>query len=466
MIPPDFSTLSPALRVAHRLATVGKHPEGLSLLRELLAGLVDSKQFIEIMQVWMVPGSGSPGLMGHFHQLPAIIENFAASGYATEAVRVLTTCIALDPGLSNQLLNTSRLGLFRSLSRSATDKRSSVASATRLADIGMNILRFGNPGGITLMGVAHRVAPDVAFPISEIAAHLDNLPRRQPVFLEIPEAQALTEAAYDFHFSGLQEPAVRVGTLIPSMLPWLDSHRLFMVLEFRAKPGATLALQASRKILEKGYAAEAINLLIDSEAISADELWTGLDRDIIRPSGALSASNWFNSSKRRAWGHLISLGRGRPPLPPTGRKSAGAPEDVTPHTEESPNLEPKRNLNAWIDDPRPKAGKVFHVSINIGAPKDSTLVSTPFAHLDWRGADFIDLMISVSSIDCDVDPSWQELKLPRTGDSETIKFAVTTMVPGQHEFAIRVYLAKQMIQLQSLSFKVAVADTQVQAIGT
>jgi hypothetical protein len=79
------------------------------------------------------------------------------------------------------------------------------------------------------------------------------------------------------------------------------------------------------------------------------------------------------------------------------------------------DLYPTRNVNAWIDDPYPRAGRLFRISINIGVPKESAAASVPFVGLAWRGVDFIDLGIAVSSIDCDVVPSWRELRLPRTG---------------------------------------------------
>jgi predicted acylesterase/phospholipase RssA len=144
-----------------------------------------------------------------------------------------------------------------------------------------------------------------------------------------------------------------------------------------------------------------------------------------------------------------------------GQRAAGEAHES--YTES--NLGSKRNLNAWIDDPRPTAGKLFHVLINIGVPKDAAKVSVPFAEPDWHGADFIDLVVALSSIDCDVEPSWHKLKLPRTGDSETIMFAVTPNIAGDHEFSIRIYLAKQMIQLQWLSFTVTVSPAQIQAVG-
>ena len=45
----DLRTLTLALRVARRLASGGRNQEGLSLLRELLASLVNSKQFLDVI---------------------------------------------------------------------------------------------------------------------------------------------------------------------------------------------------------------------------------------------------------------------------------------------------------------------------------------------------------------------------------------------------------------------------------
>jgi hypothetical protein len=124
---------------------------------------------------------------------------------------------------------------------------------------------------------------------------------------------------------------------------------------------------------------------------------------------------------------------------------------------------PKRSLNAWISNPRPTVGEAFRVSINIGIAKDTAAASVGFIEPDWGEAQSMDLVVSVSCLECTVVPSWQELKLPRTGDSKKIDFLITARAAGDREFTVRVYLAKQMIQLQSLRFTVTVAEAQKQS---
>jgi hypothetical protein len=131
-------------------------------------------------------------------------------------------------------------------------------------------------------------------------------------------------------------------------------------------------------------------------------------------------------------------------------------------TASADDVRPKRNLNAWISNPRPKVGEVFRVSINIGTAKDTVAASVSFIEPDWGEAEFMALIVSVSCLDCTVVPSWQELELPRTGDSRKIDFLIAPRVAGDRDFTVRVYLAKQMIQLQSLRFTVKVAEARKQ----
>jgi tetratricopeptide (TPR) repeat protein len=144
------------------------------------------------------------------------------------------------------------------------------------------------------------------------------------------------------------------------------------------------------------------------------------------------------------------------------RRYNEADAEVRAPTVSADDVRLKRNLNAWISNPRPEVSEVFRVSINIGTAKDTAAASVGFIEPDWGEAEFMDLIVSVSCLDCSVVPSWQELKLPRTGDSRKIDFLITARVAGDREFTVRVYLAKQMIQLQSLRFTVTVAEAQKQ----
>jgi uncharacterized protein YegL len=126
------------------------------------------------------------------------------------------------------------------------------------------------------------------------------------------------------------------------------------------------------------------------------------------------------------------------------------------------DLHPKRSLNAWISHPRPNVGEAFRVSINIGATKDSPIASVGFIEPGSSDQEFVELIVAIASLGCRVVPSWQKLKLPRTGETEKVDFHITARVGGDREFSVSVYLAKTMIELQSLRFKVTVAPAQVQ----
>ena len=117
----------------------------------------------------------------------------------------------------------------------------------------------------------------------------------------------------------------------------------------------------------------------------------------------------------------------------------------------------RRRLNARIDDPSPRQGRPFHVSIYIGISGPPTMASAPFNEPEWGDAQTIELIVSISARDCTVDPGGRELELPRAGDSNTVDFSVIATRPGEHQLSIKVYLAKQMILLQSLKFVVNVA---------
>src|SRR5258708_7642273 len=107
----DLRTVSRAMRIARRL-TADHSPEGLSLFRELLASLMDSRQFLEVIEPWIVPVSESLATGNVFtfcQKLPAIVRTFGASGYRTEAVRVMATGAGLVPALTSELIEATRL---------------------------------------------------------------------------------------------------------------------------------------------------------------------------------------------------------------------------------------------------------------------------------------------------------------------------------------------------------------------
>jgi hypothetical protein len=325
----DLRTLSLALRVARRLASGDQRQEGLALLRELLASLVDSKQFLDAIPLLVFPESPSlvtESILALSQKLPGIARTLAASGYATEAVRVMATGAGLAPALQSQLVETGH-AVSEPSSRAALVTVG--AAARELTGIGMDILKAGKPEGIILLGAAHRVSPDVELPIQYIRANIRNLPQREKVRIGAKDAQLLTNAAYDLRYSGRVEPAVRVGTGIPAMLSESTSRQLFKRLE-PAKPGSEAAFQASYEMLHKGYVAEAANLLIDSGATSPAELWTALDKEVIDPSPEITTPKRLNFYVRRG----LSLVTPDPVVAPdfSLETEAGGGGDVPPES--------------------------------------------------------------------------------------------------------------------------------------
>jgi len=316
ILPLDLRTLTLALRIARRLTVSSNSAEGLSLLRELLASLVNSNQILAVIQAWI--GSGSRALPPdnitmYCKKLPIIIETFAASGHAIEAVRVMATGVGLDPAMGSQLVEAARYAFTDSITKTISEE--CFAASRELTSIGMGILEAGNPEGIILMGAAHSVAPQYEMPVEEIEANLDHLQARQPASLGLREGQTLTKAAYDLHFSGRQEPAVRVGTLVPAMLSGASADQLFTRLEGAARPGTEKAFHTSRQILGKGYAAQAANLLVDSGSVSADDMWASLDREIGDPSQDLKTPSRVNYWARSIRSRLADPAQVDPPGP-------------------------------------------------------------------------------------------------------------------------------------------------------
>jgi hypothetical protein len=314
--PLDFQTQTSALQIAQRLAAAGNGPEGLSLLRELIAGLVDSNQILAVIEAWIAAGSRSSrssGVGAYYRKLPKIIETFAASGYAAEAARVMATGVGLYPDVSRSFVEAGRNSFGRT--KPDTVSEGSIAAAQELAGVGMDILKAGNSEGIILLGAARSVMPQISMPVEDIAANLQHLRSRKPVFLELDEARALTKAAYDLHLSGREKPAVRVGTLVSAMTADPSADQLIARLAKAARPETSRAFETSRRILSKGYPAEAVNLLIDSDSVSTEEMWLGMEEDIRNRGRRLKPPGPASFALRSAWKSGARQAQVDPPAP-------------------------------------------------------------------------------------------------------------------------------------------------------
>jgi hypothetical protein len=194
--------------------------------------------------------------------------------------------------------------------------------------------------------------------------------------------------------------------------------------------------------------------------VSVDDVFTTIREmrsgTVFRLDNLKTAGNASLSEVRDLVSVLSGMLKGKDRAEPGTPEARSAAESMTESA--SPSETSRRSLNAWIDDAAPRPGRPFHLRINIGAAVGGEAGSVVFVEPDWHGVDRIDLIVAVASAKCIVEPAWRELSLERTGDSEMLDFVVTALVPGDHDFTVRVYLAKQMVRLQSLSFSVVVAE--------
>jgi len=150
-------------------------------------------------------------------------------------------------------------------------------------------------------------------PLRAIFMEAGKLPGRTTADVGIPAGQILTRAAYDLYLSGRKDSAARIGALLPAMVAGPSADDVFGRLDKAARPEHRPAFDASRAMLSKGYVAEAADLLVDSGAVSADELWASVDREIAAPSVKLEPTSKINFAMRSLVGRLT-----QPRLAPPG----------------------------------------------------------------------------------------------------------------------------------------------------
>lgn len=148
------------------------------------------------------------------------------------------------------------------------------------------------------------------------------------------------------------------------------------------------------------------------------------------------------------------------------RTAAFEPRRTTSEPSNTGDIKPvlPRTLNAWIDIETPIERQPFHVEVMIGHVATKTKVSATFAEPDWGSVDRLDLLITLSGLGCDIEPAEHRIALPKIGDSPRVKFTVTADGQGPLQLSIRVYLARQLILLQSQAFTVEVTGTHAEVV--
>jgi hypothetical protein len=142
-----------------------------------------------------------------------------------------------------------------------------------------------------------------------------------------------------------------------------------------------------------------------------------------------------------------------------------------PETESTgPQPGPPRALNAWITDgePMPRVGHRSTLWINIGTKRLGALAAEPFRDPpdpDWGTRSELELLVIVRSPDLLVEPAARELRLPRRGDSEALRFEVEPLRARDTTLRVSVFLSRGMSLLEeyAVDFPVQVESTEAVA---
>lgn len=290
----NTGTLNAGLNLGQRLIAGGDAQSGLPLLREVFAASVDTKRpaasigILPRIAKWVVPYA-QPNVRHYygvdFNALPGIIGTLTSSGHADEAIRVLITAMGLDPSKSAWLIDATTKAFVAPVDTSIL----TIDAATWLMKTGQDYLHSGAVDGIALMTAAQRVG-HIPLPADDIKSSIDLIPDGTLVAtLDSSDAQAITDYAHAVRRAGSLRTAVGIGMLVPSKLGTHLQQSMMAELESSAQTTDVKIIDATRSVAAKGYAAQAVDMLMASDAISPDFAWGTLNGKVVDPSPDVSA---------------------------------------------------------------------------------------------------------------------------------------------------------------------------------
>ena len=119
-------------------------------------------------------------------------------------------------------------------------------------------------------------------------------------------------------------------------------------------------------------------------------------------------------------------------------------------------------------NPCPEWATGRQLRINIGSKRLGALAAEPFRDPpdpDWGTRNELELLVVVRSPDLLVEPAARELRLPRRGDSEELRFQVEPLRGGDTTLRVSVFLSRGMSLLEeyAVDFPVQVESTETVA---
>lgn len=373
-LPLDMKTVRRTLAIVRDLYEKGDTSESNFILGEVFAALSDTKWYNAALRDWFTSWEPTRGIatisgIDIAGALRPVALQLVEAGLRTRAARLIAAMSGLSPLDLNQYSGDVSVTRTRPLSRGRMEPE----VVRTLEENGVRMLEIGLPQGIAVLSSSYHFADPHASLSSEIHKYLKSLPNRKPAGLAKQEVETVANAAYDFHWSGRSESAVRLGLVLPSVSANYAANapkveRLWEELAGEAgtplgtaAPQMAGAVDVGLKLNEMGYPAEGASVFLDSldlkeDSPKWDRLWQVVDRDVLSstvkpPSRAGSHARGLYSTitfaSPIAGGppsiQLVSPGESQPagtPSPETPEGSAPPPPPKEPKNRGTPPCHP------------------------------------------------------------------------------------------------------------------------------
>jgi hypothetical protein len=419
-------TILDAFQLAGRLTVRGYVAEGSYIFREAAVPLEERSQVRPALEWWSK--LSSTVVSKPDRELGAQLHNLAVSlvkaGHRGEAVRVLTMALRHLPGRYSNLA-------FSSPPATPAVGTASVEIVTRLSEEALTWLRRRRPEGVTLLAAALRVGGATMWSGEAVREAVSALPELRrgagtPLLL-----RPLARNAYKFQRLGLNEPAIRMGMLIPKPLQFGHSDLFpYRNVFGRWRPEsyrvAIEVYELSEELRRKGYLPEAADLAataLDLGYAPPDVGWVrwGKFEKFVLPqtgvrltsmnkmwigAAALSQTIWRDrmivASRLPSISALLQPGKGEPEedlrflrsvehqeyrmeYVDVGDAGIGGRVDDLPSPTEPERPDGERAINAWLTRnkhlmrPPLKLGVPYILSFSVGAPVAGSLLTSEAA---------------------------------------------------------------------------------------
>jgi len=122
-----------------------------------------------------------------------------------------------------------------------------------------------------------------------------------------------------------------------------------------------------------------------------------------------------------------------------------------------------RRLNVWLEgDERPLVVDLtVKVGVDIGPPREGAIGGGPSPTFDWRGVEYVDLIIALCGADVSVSPPSHRVRLPRVGKSNPALFDVTPRRAGTVELHVDVLRPGDFALLEQYRVSLEVMEAEV-----